>query len=404
MKNSKVKNKVKEIPVTIEQKYEDLLSLMKSMKCMKNTWSKVDMYSEIATIFTELGDYEEANKYAQENQKLASVTEEEIKINHYKKAENLRSVAKREKDYKEAAEEYRLASGYVDADVKASECEELSIQMGNKRMKNSLIKRGAGLLLLIVAITLSFFPFTRYYAANICMSVSSYSTAIKLYSGLGSYRESKEKILESHYMIGMKLEEEDNYKGAKKAYVAAKGFKDSDSKEVIMVKQILGMSEVGDIVTIGGCNWIILEKRDDATLLIKKAGIGGIPYHEIDIDITWESSTIRTYLNTQFIEKTFSDEERKIIIKTNVINNVTTRFGTNGGNNTMDDVFLLSTEEAEQYEDFLREFKNNSWLRSPGNSGNSAAFLMAEGIVMEYGYVISSDKFTLHPVLWFSIK
>lgn len=401
--NIKEKNKVKEVPISIEQRYEDLLSLMKSMKCMKNTESKADMYIDIASKFSELDDYEEAKLYSEKCSELARKTEEEIKSNHYKKAENIKNKAKSAKDYKIAAEEYQQASGYLDADNKVSECEELGKLIETKKIKSSLIKRGVFIIALVGVIIISFFPFTRYYMANVCMSVKSYSTAIKIYNRLGNYKDSKEKIIESNYQIGLKLEEAD-YKGAKKAYMAAEGYKDSEKKVVNMTKLIISNSKPGDTVTVGPFNWTILDMTENEALLIKKAALQGIAYNETYSDITWEKSTIRQYLNTEFFNETFSETEQKNIIQANVDNSNTTVFGIDGGSSTLDFVFLLSTKEAEEYKSFLTDFKDNSWLRSPGNSRSSAAFMIAKGTVMDYGYMVSSDKFAAHPVIWFNLK
>lgn len=400
----KEKEKQKEKPISIEQRYADLISLLNSMDCMRNTGSKVDMYLNIAAKFTDLGDYEEAKTYVEECNKLARQTDEEIKKNYYKKAENLRNIAKSAKDYRKAAEGYYEAGDYSDADNKALECEKISNQIENNQIKNTLIKRGVVILALLAAIIISLLPFARYSVANICMSVKSFNTAIKIYNRLDNYKESEDKIIESYYMIGRELEKEGNYKDAQKAYVAAKGYKDSEMKEVNIVKLLISKSEAGNTIKFGACDWILLDKNQNSALLIKKTGLQEIAYNESYTDVTWETSSIRQYLNTEFLTNTFSDEEQKNILKTNVENNRETTFGVEGGNNTLDYIYLLSAEEAIQYKDFLKIIKNNSWLRSPGNTQSSGAFLMAKGIVMDYGYMVSSDKLTAHPVLWFNMK
>ncbi len=404
MKKEKAKQKEIEIPLTIEQKYGNLVGLMDSMNCMRNTWEKVDMYSNISAKFAELGDHEDSKVYIEECNKLMKHTEEEIKKNHYKKAENLKKMAKTAKDYRIAAEEYSEANGYLDADSHAKECESLSNKIENNRIKNALIKRGLFIAAIAAAIIISFVPIVRYTAANTLMSVRSYSVAIKVYNRLGDYKDSKENILKSNYRMGIKLEKEGNYNDAHKAYVNAQGYKDSDIKEVNLVKQIITQSEVGNTVKFGPFNWIILNKAETSALLIKKTGLQGLMYHTTFEDITWEKSSIRNYLNTEFLSNTFTEEEQRNIVETNVVNNKSTIYGTDGGSDTLDHVFLLSTEEALQYEEIIDVFKNSSWLRSPGNSQNSAAFLKEKGIVMDYGYMVSSDVFTTHPVIWFNMK
>lgn len=404
MKKEKTKQKEIEIPLTIEQKYDNLVSLMDSMKCMRNTWEKIEMYTSISAKFAELGDYEESNAYIDECSKLMKYTEEEIRKNHYKKAENLKKLAKTARDYKLTAEEYKEASGYLDADKHAIECENLSNKIENNRIKNALIKRGLFIAAIIAAVILSFLPIVRYTAANTLMFVKSYSNAIKIYNRLGDYKNSEDKILESNYMRGKKLEKEGIYSEAQKAYISAQGYRDSDIKEVNLVKLIISQSEVGNTVKFGPFNWIILNKTQSSALLIKKTGLQGLMYHTNFEDITWENSSIRKYLNTEFLKTTFTKEEQKNIKETNVVNNKSTIYDTEGGSDTLDYIFLLSTEEALQYEEIIDVFKSSSWLRSPGYSQSSAAFLKEKGIVMDYGYMVSSDAFTTHPVIWFNTK
>ena len=62
-------------------------------------------------------------------------------------------------------------------------------------------------------------------------------------------------------------------------------------------------------------------------------------------------------------------------------------YGTPGGNNTKDRVFLLSIDEADRF------FKNNNdraigsawWLRSPGCPSYYAAYVSEDGSVQTFG-------------------
>ena len=59
---------------------------------------------------------------------------------------------------------------------------------------------------------------------------------------------------------------------------------------------------------------------------------------------------MRQYLNGSFYDKNFTAEEKEWILETTVKNeNPTTDFKTDSGNDTVDRLFLLSVQEAEQY-------------------------------------------------------
>ena len=61
--------------------------------------------------------------------------------------------------------------------------------------------------------------------------------------------------------------------------------------------------------------WIAVKNVEDKTLLLSKKCIDVMPYNEVcDETALWNTSTIRNYLNGDFFEKSFSDEEKQIIV------------------------------------------------------------------------------------------
>ena len=118
---------------------------------------------------------------------------------------------------------------------------------------------------------------------------------------------------------------------------------------------------VGDIIKFGNyfindnktkepIEWRVLEVSNDRALLITKDAIDRKPYDYDDCkpydyelrDITWEECSLRQWLNYEFINQAFSKEEQNEIILTNISNPNNARYGTRGGNNTQDKIFLLS--------------------------------------------------------------
>ena len=88
--------------------------------------------------------------------------------------------------------------------------------------------------------------------------------------------------------------------------------------------------------------WRVLEVSNDRALLITKDAIDRKPYNNELRDITWEECSLRQWLNYEFINQAFSKEEQNEIILTNISNPNNARYGTRGGNNTQDKIFLLS--------------------------------------------------------------
>ena len=105
---------------------------------------------------------------------------------------------------------------------------------------------------------------------------------------------------------------------------------------------------VGDIIQFGGYQWRVLEVQGGRALIITEHVIAERQYHHADVPVTWETSDIRRWLNNDFINR-FSESDRARIIQTTVINNDNLWFGTHGGNDTVDRIFLLSIDEVLRY-------------------------------------------------------
>ncbi|MCL2694082.1 MAG: DUF6273 domain-containing protein, partial [Oscillospiraceae bacterium] len=139
-------------------------------------------------------------------------------------------------------------------------------------------------------------------------------------------------------------------------------------------------TEIGDVFSFGSYDWLVLDVQGDKALIISEDIIESGTYHADGGDITWEHSSIREYLNSGFYNS-FSSAEQGRIAETTIINSDNPTHGTAGGNDTADNIFLLSIDEAEMYfpDDASRIAVNANgheswwWLRSPGDYSDIAA-------------------------------
>ena len=56
--------------------------------------------------------------------------------------------------------------------------------------------------------------------------------------------------------------------------------------------------------------WIVLETDGQTATLISKYGLEVRAYHNEQRDVTWETCTLREWLNGAFMNETFTDEEQ----------------------------------------------------------------------------------------------
>ena len=177
--------------------------------------------------------------------------------------------------------------------------------------------------------------------------------------------------------------------------------------------------------------WIVLATADDYALLISRYGIDAVQFNYEKTDVTWESSSIRRWLNSAFINEAFTPKERDSILWTRVDNSYSQgdrKHDTYGGNDTVDRVFLLSYQEvnrlfgswldrsvycteyakanganvrsrekADDLFDGKGTGKSYWWLRSPANEQYRAYYINASG---DYDWGDVSNKTgTIRPAL-----
>ena len=92
-------------------------------------------------------------------------------------------------------------------------------------------------------------------------------------------------------------------------------------------------------------------------MLLADQALDSQRYNQNSEDITWEKSSIRSWLNAQdtinnqeginyrkgnFLNEAFFLSEQAVILPRNIANKNNATYNTSGGNNTLDKIFLLA--------------------------------------------------------------
>lgn len=208
---------------------------------------------------------------------------------------------------------------------------------------------------------------------------------------------------------------------------------------------IFGSYEQDNTVSNGKepIEWIILSQNDSEILLLSKYALDCKPYNTEQTNVTWESCSLRKWLNEEFYKDAFSEEDKKRIIENSTMNSYTNKYGIGGGNDTKDKVFLLSLSEVTNKEygfssscsetditrrcaptDYamakgadrvdkkgavlgLDEYGKTSdgeytcwwWLRSPGSYARNAVPVFWDGSVFETGNYVDRDTKAIRPAI-----
>lgn len=175
--------------------------------------------------------------------------------------------------------------------------------------------------------------------------------------------------------------------------------------------------------------WRVLQNDGTTLFVMADQGLDCKVYHETHTAITWENCTLRNWLNDSFYNTAFSGKEKGAIVGQTVANEDNQQYGTIGGNDTNDKVYLLSYGEVintsygfcEEWSvhsasrqlkssDYAKNMGviNNStthldncwwWLRSPGYEASDGAGVLFDGGANNMGNYVSVDHNAVVPAL-----
>lgn len=298
---------------------------------------------------------------------------------------------------------------------------------------------------------------TKYMQAEELRENGQYEEAIALFTELGNYYDAAAQVTETKYQKATNLNAFGKYDEAYAIYVTLTGYKDVDkllAEDDNMMAAAAAAARnakftVGNYVTFGTypqtkagkdatpIEWLVLARDGDKALLISRYGLDAQPYNKDHTSVTWETCTLRTWLNGTFYNKAFSSAEQAAILTTNVDNSKNqcySGWSTSSGNNTQDKVFLLSYAEANKYFGVTYDNSSNTksrvaptayaiaqgawtsssnkttdstyagwwWLRSPGTYQDYAAIVYFVGS-LDFNYV-DSDSGSVRPALWVNLE
>ena len=303
----------------------------------------------------------------------------------------------------------------LEAERKAEERRIAAEKAAKKRKKAFAIGTPivAACIAFLIVLTTVIIPNSKYNAAVALMNNKKYDEAITAFEAMDGYKDS-ENQLENCY-IGKYGEEKWN---------KIKNIKVGDTYTFGAYEQDNSTSNGKEAI-----EWTVLDKDGMSLLLISKQALDCQQYNTSYTDVTWESCSLRKWMNGTFLNKAFNAEEQAQIQNTTVSADKNPEYNTNPGNATTDKVFLLSINEVEKYfnSDEARKcaptayakaqgaytsdsYKTASgaatcwwWLRSPGNNQGSAADVNIDGSVNYRGTNVNFDDDAVRPALWINL-
>lgn len=298
----------------------------------------------------------------------------------------------------------------------------------------------------VILITTVIVPNQKHKEALALIEAGDYPAAYAMLEELGK----PEEIKQNKYDRAMAYINAQDYEAA---YTLLDGlnYEDSEEKRESIKPQyyeiLLSRASAGDTVSFGSyeqdgdesngkeeIKWIVLEKEADRILVISESVLDHQPYNTVCTDVTWSNCSLRQWLNDEFLNAAFTEQEKAAIPVVDVSADENPKYSTDPGSATQDKIFLLSIEEVSRYfssdsartvhptvyakeqGSFVEETTDNSWwwLRSPGKNRSYAASVFVNGVVNYSGYYTITGNFnqgsgvnywggSVRPVLWIDL-
>lgn len=183
-----------------------------------------------------------------------------------------------------------------------------------------------------------------------------------------------------------------------------------------------------DNVTLNGdepIEWYVLYVDDDEeqALLISKYILFCGTYNDSWASKTWDECSLREWMNDVFYESAFSEDEQEAIKTTIVTKEKNPVYRTSAGEDTEDNVFILSIGEAKKFlkdekllkgipteyaaANGVRVSKDGTgwyWLRNPGKDRTMAAYVKTEVKINYKGVSLNYSDGGVRPAIWVDIN
>ena len=212
---------------------------------------------------------------------------------------------------------------------------------------------------------------------------------------------------------------------------------DNQSKEEEVLDDGSADVKVGDVITFGSyeqdnnssngkeeITWIVLKVENGKALLISEYALDSYKYYSSLKSVTWETSHIRQWLNSDFLNSAFSSDEQSSILSTEVLAESNPKHSSNQGTTTVDKVFLLSASQAERYFTnkasrtckatqyakqngvWISPSNGNAswWLRTIGDRQDCASTIESDGDIYYTGSLVHSANPAVRPVIWVDLS
>lgn len=293
-----------------------------------------------------------------------------------------------------------------------------------RRAKLAFFSLITAILVLIIYI-FKIMPAQSYSNAQELFAEKQYSEAAKAFTDLGDYKDAVAMVNLCKYNQAIIEYENGQYEDALSLFYPLIDYENSRYYAGQCELQLLYNAQSNDIITLGNyqgtaIEWIIISKNESEALLVSTYYIDTKIANESDEGeygkyTCWSGSTLRQWLNNEFISSSFSAEVAALLLTNNITTNEYDVPNYDGWSAkeivvaTEDKVYIPSMEDIENYglkpTSLLGRNDNNpitGWLRDRGHGIAFQVSLEPDGSYGSEWHFYSS--YGIRPIIKVSLK
>lgn len=177
-------------------------------------------------------------------------------------------------------------------------------------------------------------PAIRYSHAESVLANGNKEEAVEIFKKLWTFRDANDRAAE----LALEMQEDDSLRSA------------------------LLTAKPGDVIEFGRyeqdndpdngpepIGWFVMAEKDGRLLLWSLYALDSELYNKTSGDVTWETCTLRKWLNDSFLNAAFNEKERLLIPEMTYVNSANSASITKGGSDTVDRVVIMSFDELLEY-------------------------------------------------------
>ena len=265
----------------------------------------------------------------------------------------------------------------------------------------------------------------QYQKGVTLLASGNYDDASTMFGAISEYKDAATQALESIFQKALAQYQNGDYDASYHTFSSIPGYNGvnnllaTDDNLIAAAERAayLAQFDIGKTVAFGHyeqnnniedgveeIEWQVLSNDGECATLISVKALDSKPYNTEYTPVTWQTCSLRKWLNGDFLNTAFSPEEQAQLETVEVNADRNPKERTDPGNNTHDKVYLISINEANSffssdqdricyptvYAEVQGAITNDTgacwwWLRSPGCGSCFAAYVCRDGSVSNHG-------------------